>query len=420
MRNFGISMTVLTVLTAVGCGDDPPAPVLAPPPAGQGVQITMTSTLEAGLETERCMFYRVPAEGLYVNRQEVRYTPGSHHVLLYKTPYTEIPTTTIKGNTVDTQGVFDCGENGATGDWEILGTAGGAQDANGPPGIDGLPSDTALKLDGNSVLLVNAHYLNAGDNPLDAEIYINLHTVPAAQVTREAGIFFLYDPFISMPGGSTSVAREVCPLSTSVTLVNAQSHMHSRGYGYEAHLLDANGAEVQEIFTTTSWQAVVAKQMDPPVELSAGQMIDFHCKYRNNEAQTISQGRTTRDEMCMFVGLYYPKDTKTELCSMTNDSSGRYLGANWIGNGVATGAQTAGCLQAATGASAVRGDFDACVVNACPAISAETSSAARCLASRGLGQCATQCGGTDMAACSACVGQTCTPAMTALAAAVCP
>jgi hypothetical protein len=152
--------------------------VLAPPPDGQGVQIKMTSTLEAGLETERCMFYRVPADGLYVNRQEVRYTPGSHHVLLYKTPYTEIPTTTIKGNTVDTQGVFDCGENGATGDWEILGTAGGAQDANGPPGIDGLPSDTALKLDGNSVLLVNAHYLNAGDKPLDAEIYINLHTVP--------------------------------------------------------------------------------------------------------------------------------------------------------------------------------------------------------------------------------------------------
>ena len=40
----------------------------------------------------------------------------------------------------------------------------------------------------------------------------------------------------------------------------------------------------------------------------------------------------------MFLGLYYPKDTKTELCSMTNDWSGRYLGANWIGNGAATGA----------------------------------------------------------------------------------
>ena len=47
MRKFQISMTTLAVLTIAGCGGDPPAPVLAPPPAGQGVQIKMTSTLEA-------------------------------------------------------------------------------------------------------------------------------------------------------------------------------------------------------------------------------------------------------------------------------------------------------------------------------------------------------------------------------------
>ena len=134
-------------------------------------------------------------------------------MLLFKTPYTEFPTMTIDGKTVDTQGVFDCGENGATGDWEIAGRRGRAQFAAGPPGVDGLPSDTAFKLEGNSLLLVNTHYLNASDKPLDAEMYINLHTVPAEQVTQEAGIFFFYNPFISVPGGSASVAREVCPLS---------------------------------------------------------------------------------------------------------------------------------------------------------------------------------------------------------------
>jgi hypothetical protein len=423
MNVFHKSIATVAMIGAVGaagCGEDKkPGSLLDPPAAGQGVQITMSSTLEAGLETERCMFYRVPADGLNVNKQQIKYTPGSHHVLLYTTPYTDIPTTTIGGKTIDTSSVFDCGANGATGDWQVVGTAGGAQNADGPPGIDGLPADTALKLAGGSILLINAHYLNAGDKPLDAEIYINLYTVPAAQVTREAGIIFFYDPFISVPGESMAVAREVCPLSKDVTLVNAQSHMHARGYGYTANLLDGTGAMMQELFSTTSWQAVKAKQMDPPVALTAGQMIDFRCDYRNNEARTISQGRTTRDEMCMFIGLYYPKDTKTELCSLSDDWSGRYLGANWIGNGSATGAQTAGCLQAATGASAMPGDIDACVVNACAAISGPTSTATRCLATRGLGMCATQCDGTDMAACSTCVGTQCTPAMTALAAATC-
>jgi hypothetical protein len=405
---------------AVGCSSDSGGPMspLKPPPAGQGLQIKMTSTLEAGLETERCMFWRVPAEGMAVNRQEIVYTPGSHHVLVFTTPYTEVPTTTHGGKTIDTSGVFDCGENGATGDWDVNGVAGGAQSANGPPGIDGLPSDTAVKLPGDSLLLVNAHYLNASDKPLDAEIYINMHTIPIDQVTREAGIFFYYNPFISVPGGAITTAREICAVSKDVTLVNAQSHMHKRGIGYTANLLDASGAMVQEIYTTDSWERVIAKQMTPPLSISAGQMIDFRCEYKNDEARRISQGRTTRDEMCMFVGLYYPRDVKTEICSMTDDWSGRYLAANWIGDGAASGAATAGCLQAATAETAADGDFDACVVNACPAISTQTSAAARCLASRGLGQCATECG-TDRAACSACVGEKCTPAMTALATSSC-
>ena len=424
MSTFRISVVMLAVLGA-GCGGaDPVVLSLEPPAPGEGVQIKMTSTLEAGLETERCMFYRVPAEGLYVNRQEIRYTPGSHHVLVFKTPYTDVPTTTIRGETIDTSAVFDCGANGATGDWEVQGVAGGAQSAAGPPGIEGLPTDTALKIDGGSLLLVNAHYLNASDKALDAEIYINFYTIAPAQVTREAGIFFMYDPFIRVPAQSASVAREACSVSKDVTLVNAQSHMHARGVGYVANLLDASGAQLQQLYTTTTWQHVVSKRLDPPVQISAGQMIDFRCSYTNNETHVVSQGRTTRDEMCMFIGLYYPRDTKSEICSMTDDWSGRYLGASWIGNGTAGGLATAACLQAATQTTAAMGDFDGCVVNACPAISAETSTAARCLASKGLGQCPTECAGTTgtnvTAACRACVVGICTPTMMTLAATVCP
>jgi hypothetical protein len=416
-------MAMVTAGVAVGCGGDPAGPLLPPPPAGQGVQIVMKSTIDAGFETERCMFYRVPADGLYVNREEVRYTPGSHHVLVFKTSYTDVPTTTLRGETVDTAGVFDCGANGATGDWDVVGAAGGAQSADGPPGVDGLPSDTAFKIDGGTLLLINAHYLNAGDKPLDAEIFINLYTIPAAQVTREAGIFFLYNPFIHVPAQSSGQAREVCPLSADVTLVNAQSHMHARGVDYVADLLDASGAKMQEIYTSRSWEHVVSKPMDPPLTISAGQMIDFRCSYVNNETRDVNQGRTTRDEMCMFIGLYYPKDTKTEVCSMTNDWSGRYLGANWIGTGTATGLQTAGCLQAATAnGSAAPGAVDACVVRACPEISAETSNAVRCLGSRGFGMCADMCSGAaaDPAACMACASEKCAPAMMTLAATACP
>ena len=139
----------------------------------------MTSTLEAGLETERCMFYRVPADGLVVNRQEIRYTPGSHHVLLFKTPYTEFPTTTIGGKTIDTQRRVRLrrkrrhrrlGGPGRRGRRAVRRTA--------HPASTACPATPRSRSTGNSLLLVNAHYLNASDKPLDAEIYINLHTDP--------------------------------------------------------------------------------------------------------------------------------------------------------------------------------------------------------------------------------------------------
>jgi hypothetical protein len=131
-------------------------------------------------------FFVVPPEGLYVNREEVRYTPGSHHVLIYKTPYTSIPTQDIHGNTVDTSGIIDA-PNGGTADWKIDGVVAGAQSANAPPIVEDLPPNVALELPGGTVLLMNTHYLNTTSSKVTVEARVNLWTVPAAQVTQEEG-----------------------------------------------------------------------------------------------------------------------------------------------------------------------------------------------------------------------------------------
>ncbi|MET0595170.1 MAG: hypothetical protein ABW133_20890, partial [Polyangiaceae bacterium] len=70
---------------------------MKPPPADQGLQLKMVSTIAPGQEIERCKFFQVPAEGMNINSAVVRYVPGSHHVLLYRTSYTSIPTTTREG-----------------------------------------------------------------------------------------------------------------------------------------------------------------------------------------------------------------------------------------------------------------------------------------------------------------------------------
>jgi hypothetical protein len=412
-------------LAATGCSDDsaPASPggattdLLAPPRSGQGVQLKMVSTLAAATETERCMFYQVPPEGLYVNRQEIRYSPGSHHVLVFLTPYGEIPTRNERGQTVDTGGVFECGEGGPTANWKVNGVVGGAQKADAPPVVEGLPADTAMVVPGGSVLMMNTHYLNASTRPLETDARINLYLMPKEQVRREAGIIFFYNPFIHVAGNSRASARMSCPIRKDITLVNGQSHMHKRGVDYVAYLTDAEGNRLDELYRTKEWEEVVLRKYEPGKQLLAGQQIDYQCGYDNKEDRTVIQGLATTDEMCMFLGLYYPRDPQTEFCALDEEAQAVSLGARWIGSGTADGAATADCLTRAMGKDGGDAALYACVVNSCEKISVPLTESARCLALSG-GKCEAQCqGGGD--ACGTCMRAMCDGPFDQLTAASC-
>jgi hypothetical protein len=427
MRPLSIVSVFLGVgLVLAGCSDDamPPGPdgkvtdLLPPPRAGEGVQLKMVSTLAAGTETERCMFYQVPPEGLYVNRQEVRYSPGSHHVLVYLTPYTEIPTKNLAGEEVDTRGVFECGNGGPTANWTVNGVVGGAQKADAPPVVEGLPADTAMVVPGGSVLMMNTHYLNASTRPLETDARINLYLIPKAQVTREAGIIFFYNPFIHVPGQSRASARMSCPIRKDITLLNSQSHMHKRGVDYVAYLTDAEGNRLDELYRTKEWEEVILRKFEAGGKrLTAGQQIDFQCGYDNKEDRTVIQGLSTTDEMCMFLGLYYPRDAPTEFCALDEKAEAPYLAGRWIGSGTADGSTTADCLTRAMNGEGGEGAMFGCVVGSCEKISAPMSESARCLVLSG-SKCEAECkSGGD--ACGTCMRAQCEEPLNQLTAASC-
>jgi hypothetical protein len=376
----------------------------------------MVSKLGAGVETERCKFFQVPAGGWYVNRQDVRYTPGSHHVLLFTTKYTSIPTVDIKGRTIDTHDVFDCPE-GAPANWQIDSVAGGAQKGDAPAVVNGLPEGVAFVMPEGMVLLMNTHYLNASPDDLNTDARINLYFTDKAKVTQQAGILFFYNPFIYVPGQSTAQARRTCPILKDITLVNGQSHMHKRGVDYVANLVDANDGVMDELYRTAEWEQVVLKDYGVGKTIKAGTSIDYQCGYKSHEDRTIIQGLTTKDEMCMFVGLYYPRDPQTEFCALMGDAKvadTRFIGGRWIGSGTLDGATTAACI----GSAPTNGDAYRCVVNSCAKISAPLSHMIQCQLSNAFGACDTMCAQGD-ASCGSCRRIQCQDALSALSAATC-
>ena len=415
-------LTLLSALTLLNCSSDPANPgaggsggsggeaatdLLAPPPADQGVQYRMLTTIDAGQEIERCQLFVAPKEGFFVRKDEVRFTAGSHHVLLYRTPYTALPTENLQGVKLDGSKIHDCAD-GATAEWNINGVVAGSQSGDGDSMLGELPDGVAVKVEPGTVLVMNTHYVNASSDPIEADARINLYTTPAEKVKTEAGMLFYYNPFIHIPENGAASARMRCPVQQDISLVRVQSHMHRRGVGFAAYLGESDGANPQEIYTSAQWERVPAKAFAPELQIKAGQTLDYRCDYKNSEARTINQGLSSKDEMCMLIGPYYPRNLALENCA---DDKGVY-NATWIGSGTATCGDSLGCLAGAKSG----GDAYGCVVNSCPGASVELSAFVRCQMSNGDGACTAKCPGAD---CQSCVTTACGTSLNACLASKC-
>ncbi|MEQ9321822.1 MAG: hypothetical protein RIF41_21825 [Polyangiaceae bacterium] len=374
----------LMAVTTVGCSDGgetapvgaPGDQLLAPPAEGEGLQYRLATTVEAGAEVEHCRFVQAPAEGLWVNRDLVRYSEGSHHFILFETSYDAIPTENDDGEPVDTTKVFDCSE-GPSADWSIRRVIGGAQNFAGDPALQ-FPPHVGLHVPGGAILLMNAHYINTNPEPLDAEVRINLYTIPEDQVQEEGDLLFWYNIFIRVDEMAAGRATMRCDIPDDITLVNAQSHMHARGVDFEAHVVGGDS-----LYVTDEWEDVPVKLFGDGqgIPIPGGSQIEYRCDYESAETRTIYQGPRSSDEMCMFIGSYYPADRATSLCSADEEEplETQFLGAEWVGNGDKSCAEAAQCGYVAP-------DFETltdCVLSAKPEVAKEVSELLVCDALRG-------------------------------------
>lgn len=349
------TFAMVVVMGAAACTDDAP-------PEDTGLVLTMKATIPPASELEYCKFVEIP--DAWVTRDQIEFTAGSHHVLVYQTSYTSIPTQKDDGTPVDTSGNFDC-TTGATNGWSITKLIGGSQNADGSSVLS-FPDGVGVHVSG--IAMINVHYLNVTDEPLDTNVKITFDTIAADKVTQEGDILFLYNPLISVPGNSTARAQWSCPVYSDIHIANVQSHMHKRGMGYEARV--SGGAP---FYTNTAWEKVPVD--DIGLDVKAGSTLDYYCDYRNTESRHVYQGTKTTDEMCMLIGSYYPADPRTANCL---DETGKLPGGNWVGQGTKTCSETLGCLQATGGNLQAVTD---CVVASKPDDSVEVSSALRCFMS---------------------------------------
>jgi hypothetical protein len=378
-----VAFIPLLTLGIAGCNKEPSPPpngepaFLEPPGPGEGIQFVMTSSVDPGTEAEHCQFFRVPDDGLTVNRVVTKFRASSHHVLMYETPYDAVPTENDRGEAIDTSGVFDC-TSGATNGWSVLRLVGGSQNADGDGPVE-FPEGVGMHIRPGAVLLMNLHVVNPGSESAEPEVRMNFYTVPPDELEIEGGVLFWYNDFIRVPENGTATAKMSCAVPEAITLATASSHMHRRGVGFGATAFLPGGEELP-VFATDTWEGVPVDHFPDGLEIPAGTRIEYFCDYENAEPRTVWQGPRSTDEMCMLVGAYYPAKPYIGNCAIdaeTADETGT-LGADWVGDGDATCAQTLNCLGAIDPTSDYQQALTTCVLDASPAVSAEVSDLVRC------------------------------------------
>ena len=401
-------IVLIAALLAPACTPDEPSSrpagksLLDPPAEGTGLQYRMTSTVAPGVESYGCRLFQVPPEGLVIRGQDVAFGPGGHHVLLYRTPYREIPSRDEQGIALDALAEHDCSQ-GATARWKVDAVLGGSESFGSVGMLHRLPEGVGVVLEPNVVLVMSTHYLNTTSAPLEVDARINVYTMPREDLRIEAGLLYMDNQALRVPPLGEATARMRCPVPDDVHVVSLQSHMHARGISFDASVLSPSGAATS-IYSTTSWQEPPVRELDPPLLLPRGSTLEIRCDYRSSESRPVAYGLSSDDEMCQLIGPYFPKNPRFERCE---DESGARA-TTWVGEGKASGAETASCLGQVMGSEKGMGyGYQDCVVGACPAIAAEVSALVRCHEARREVDCANTCRSGSPADCASCLAATC-------------
>jgi hypothetical protein len=277
---------------------------LAPPAAGQGLQMTLPQ-FEVAPKFEREFFYYKAVgnkEPLLVNKVEIKMRSGSHHFILYgfegSTPSSIIPKPDVIRDLRNPNGSYNFLTVASMG-YHVFwaGTQTSYHNYTFPEG-------TALEIPANFYFDMNSHYVNKGVAPIPGEVSINLYTVPASQVRRKVQVINWGNQNLNLTANQRTTATKSFRVNKRTSIVSLTSHMHKLGEKFVIKI--AGGARNGEIvYTATDWEHPEIINFAQPIILNAGEGLTSEITYNNTTNKMVNFGLTSEDEMGIIFGYYY-------------------------------------------------------------------------------------------------------------------
>lgn len=291
---------VAALLLLVGCGTDggstgeslidgfdPPAPKT------DEIQIISPAVfgIEPGADVNLCSYIdkRLVEELDILSYEGYQSGVGGHHTILYAVTLQE------EANT------HECNEDDMINARYLAGAG-----PDSPPSL--LPPGVVFRMPANTQLMVNTHWINATDQPIDGQSAFNLKVTKPTAEHKLASLLTVGTTMFTLPTGPGSTSAECVVEDGPFNVFTLGGHMHEWGTHGSISLTRANQAASMML-----WESEWDEEMqfnpplnqyptDAPLVLSAGDKLRIDCAYENDTGAALPFPR----EMCVGFQYAYP------------------------------------------------------------------------------------------------------------------
>jgi hypothetical protein len=230
-----------------------------------------------------------------VNRLQIKFPEGSHHVHLYRSSEPEADR------------VFDCFKGI---DWTKWSLVMGAQTQS----MDWqLPEGVTIPLEPHQQLLAQVHWLNTTDEPVNEKIDITFHTTEYS--TEHLGVLFGVNQRINMAPKQRSRVEHFCQVPDGAKLHAVMGHFHAHGNNYRVTQRMPDQKEGKEIYFAPDEPSFEFKTFLPAHEVPRGAGFEYQCNFFNYDDFPLSWGSdTVTQEHCNMTAYFSPAEKVSELC----------------------------------------------------------------------------------------------------------
>lgn len=175
-----------------------------------------------------------------------------------------------------------------------------------------LPEGFGVRMPKGQRYVIETHYVNPTDEPLEAETVVNIEMVDAQEIDTWAAAYLMDAGIVQVEAGKRTRKDVSCSFPDDVFILSMTPHMHQ--YGAALAVDHASDAGIDTLIELPEWdpywtqdpREVMRNWDEGAFPVTAEDSIETSCEWFNTSDADLAP----LEEMCTTFGMFYPADRK--------------------------------------------------------------------------------------------------------------